>query len=567
MSEKSLASTGALQIAGCRVEPSTLRVVRDGRETRLESKAMQVLVYLAERVGQVVSRAELEERLWPGRIVTEDSVTTAIAKLRRALGDNARRPRIVETVPKSGYRLIADVVAADEHPLPHGKPLPSQPPSGKPSLIRHSGRAILGAVMLGLLAIIFRVSELDEFGAPDRSRPTAARPSVAVLPLENLGESPDEDYFANGITADLITDLSKVEGLLVIAPGSVFAYESGDARPRKVAADLDVAYVVVGSVQRLGDRLRINTQLIEASKERALWGERFNGSINDLFDIQDKIADAVIAALQVELAPAERASLAERPTASVLAYDYYLRGFEEHGTRNDASNRAARNHFQKAIDIDPGFARAYAGLALTYSREAIDGWTPTPSRSLELAADYARTASSMDPSVPQVHFVTGQVELFQGRHLAAVESARRAIEADPNYADAYALQAWVLSYSGRPREALSSLQIAMRLNPRPPASYLEILGEIQFVEHAYDDSAATFRRVLYINPGYTRARLWNAAALARAGSSESASWEVLELLAETPSLSLGRLQFSFPFRDIRMLEELMQGLRMAGLPE
>jgi len=415
--------------------------------------------------------------------------------------------------------------------------------------------------------MIFRVSDLDEDGASDHPRALAARPSVAVLPLENLGESPEEDYFANGITADLITDLSKVEGLLVIAPGSVFAYESSDARPHKVAADLEVGYVVVGSVQRLGNRLRINTQLIEATEERALWGERFSGSVDDLFDIQDKIAGAVLAALQVELAPSERASLADRPTASVLAYDYYLRGFEEHGRRDDENNRAARNHFRKAVEIDPDFARAYAGLALTYSREAIDGWTPTPSRSLERAADFARTALRMDPSIPQVHFVTGQVELFQGNHLAAVESARRAIESDPNYADAYALQAWVLSYSGRTREALSSLQIAMRLNPRPPASYLEILGEIQFVEHAYDESAATFRRVLYINPDYTRARMWSAAALARAGSSETASWEVLELLAATPSLSIGRLKFSFPFKDPRVLEELMQGLRMAGLPE
>jgi len=228
--------------------------------------------------------------------------------------------------------------------------------------------------------------------------------------------------------------------------------------------------VIVGSVQRQEARLRINVQLIEASAERALWGERYDGPMSDIFDLQDRLAAAVIAALEVELAPSERASLAKRPTANVIAYDHYLRGFEEHGRRSETQNLSARAHFQTAIELDPAFARAYAGLALTYTREAMDGWTSTPWRSLDLAAELAETAAVMDPSLAQVHFVTGQVDLFRHRYVQAVEAAERAITADKNYADAHALLAWILNYAGRPGEALSALESAMRLSTRPPAS-------------------------------------------------------------------------------------------------
>jgi adenylate cyclase len=173
----------------------------------------------------------------------------------------------------------------------------------------------------------------------------------------------------------------------------------------------------------------------------------------------------------------------------------------------------------------------------------------------------------MDSSLPQALFVTGQVKLFQRRHVEAIAAAERALAIDPNYADAYALLAWILNYTGRSAKALSALQRAMRLNPRPPASYLEILGEIHFVEGRYDESTSTFQRVLVINPGYLRARMWNAAALARAGSSDLAEWEVSELLIESPDLTLDRLKVAFPFDNSESLRTILASLRAAGLPE
>ena len=257
--------------------------------------------------------------------------------------------------------------------------------------------------------------------------------------------------------------------------------------------------------------------------------------------------------------------LARRPTTSVTAYDHYLRGLEEHGRRSSEQNRSARAHFERAIELDPRFARAYAGLALTHSRDAIDGWTLTPSRSIEQAAEWADRAAAMDPSLPQVHFVSGQVDLFRRRHREAVEATRRAIRVDPNYADAYALSAWILSYAGRPEDALAAMETAMRLNPRPTGSYLEVLGEIRFVQGRYAESADVFRQVLDINPAYTRARMWRAAALALAGEIDQAEWEADELRVLSPDFSLARLEFAFPFRDPRMLQRLLDGLREAGL--
>ena len=554
----------AFEVAGCRVEPASLQVTVDGQDVRVEAKVMLVLLYLSEHAGRVVSRAELEEQLWPGRVVTEDSVTKAIAKLRRVFGDDAHNPRVIETIPKSGYRLIADVerpietrppVASDSDPATHTPPRHRTP---KWKWVVAIGAAVL--LIAGLLQTLVWVAPV-----PPQSVAKPDRPAVAVIPFENLGRMPDDDYFADGITADLITDLSKLNGLLVIAPGTTFTYRDGGAEPARISSELGVDYLVTGTVQRLQQDLRINVNLIDARSGRALWGERYVGDLEQVFPMQDRITVEVAAALEVELAPADHQRLASRSTTSIAAYDAYLRGFEAHGRRSEAQNLLARRYFEEAVALDPEFARAYAGLALTYSREAIDGWTPEPSRSLELAARQADKAAELDPSLPQVHFVIGQVRLFQRLHYEAVAAAERAIDVDPNYADAFALLAWTLNYAGRPTKAMSALNMAMRLNPRPPASYLEILGEIYFVQGRYQDSASMFQQVLDVNPAYLRARLWNAAALVRAGAGDLASWEVDEALIASPNLTTARLTFAFPFKDPRTEELALDALLTAGL--
>lgn len=534
--------------------------MRGDQDTRLEAKAMKVLVYLVRHAGEVVSRGDLEQQIWPGLIVTEDSLTNAIAKLRRAFEDDARHPRLIETVPKIGYRLIAPLTPIhDSHDETQGTDS-TAPRNPRRSLLWASG--ILSLLLLLVLA--WRFTAQDQAGRMAQ-QPLQTRPMLAILPFENLGASAQHNYFANGITADLITDLSKVSSLSVIAPGSVFAYEDSEMTLPEIFSDLQAGYVVVGSVQHLGDRLRINVQLMAAPSERAIWAERYEGVLEDVFDIQDRIVAALVSALKVELAPVERAILAKRPTTSIAAYDEYLRGLEEHGHRSSDENSSAKIHFRRAITLDPGFARAYAGLAMAFSRDAIDGWTSDPLQALERAKELADQAAEIDPSIPQVHFITGQVELFRRRHSEAIKATERATEINPNFADAYALRAWILSYAGRPEEALATMQKAMSLNPRPTASYLEVLGEIRFVQRKYAASAETFQRVLEINPVYMRARMWLIAALAHQGLMDEAAWEAIQLKVTNPEFTLSQLEFAFPFKDPRKLYLLLDGLRKAGV--
>jgi len=549
-------------LAGYHVNPATLRVTRGHQETRLEAKAMQVLVYLVKHAGEVVGRADLERHVWPGLVVTEDSLTNAIAKLRRALHDDARHPRLIETVPKIGYRLMAPLNAIDSVREEAGDAgaMPSRP-------ARRSRKWVAGLFSLLLLPVLAGVVVMLERSGRLAGVPGAQKPTVAILPFENLGMSVEHDYFANGMTSDLITDLSKVSGLSVIAPGSVFAYEDSQATLSDIFNELQAGYVVVGSVQHLGNRFRANVQLMAAPSERAIWAERYEGTLEDLFAVQDQMISALTSALKVELAPLERAILAKRPTTSIAAYDEFLRGLEAHGHRTSDENSSAKLHFRRALSLDPAFARAYAGLAMAFSRDAIDGWTGEPLKALEKAKALADQAAAIDPAIPQVHFITGQVELFRHHHDAAVRATERATAINPNYADAYALRAWILSYAGRTDEALVAMRKALSLNPRPTASYLEVLGEIQFVRGEYAESVKTLQQVLEINPVYMRARMWLITALAHQAQLDEAAWEAAQLKVANPDFSISQLEFAFPFRDPRDLYRLLYGLRLAGLDE
>lgn len=562
-----LSTAKPFRVAAFDVEPSALRIGIDGRTVRLEPKTMQVLVYLAENAGRVISRAELEENLWQGRVVTEDALTASISKLRRAFEDNAREPRIIETLPKTGYRLIADVRWSDDGPVGSL----AQGTAGSSKAQRLSPRAGLLLLLAGLVGITtWLMARQCSHELIEVSLPTGVlegKPSVAILPFENLGKDLEQDYFANGITMSVITAMSRVSGLLVIAPGSVFTYRESDTGTRQISRELNADYVIRGSVQRQAGRVRVNVQLIDGTSERALWAKRFDKEWDDVFRLQDHIVAELVKALRIELTPGERDALTQRPTTDIQAYDLFLKGLEEYGRRSPEGNRAARDYFQQVIELDPGFARAVAGLALVYSREAVDGWSADPSRSLERAADLASTAKKINPAIPQVHFVAGQVALFHHEHAAAIEAAKEAIRLSPNYADAYALLAWILNYAGEPEEALEVLGTAVRLNPVMPASYSEMLGEIRFQQGNYAEAMAAFNRALQINPSHMRARMWLIAVLVHTNALEEAQWQTEELLQWIPNFSLQRLRYAFPFRDRSMEKKLLESLHQAGLPE
>jgi adenylate cyclase len=418
-----------------RIDPSALRIERNGLSQHVEARVMEVLMALAREPGRVVSRLELEREVWSGRIVTDDAVTNAVGKLRKALHDSSRQPRVIETIAKSGYRLMIEPVT-DVSESPQALTALDGRSSSRPLL-----QVTLLITILCVVAIWVWTAWEEQTTALLRDDAVA---SIAVIPFEVIGEDRSQAYFAEGITLDLITELSRMPGLLVIAPGTMSYDRERGANDRAIAAELDVRYLIRGGVQRIGDRIRINVRLLEAERGQTLWAERFVGETRRLFQIQDEVVESIANALPIRLALSEHVLKRRGATESIAAYDEFLRGRERYGRLTPEDNRMAQPHFEWAIVLDPGFARAHAGLALTWSRLAIDGWTEDPQGALSKAAQFAEEAAEIDPSLPQVHFVRAQVELFRGRHANAAEAVAAALDLDPNYADAYALQAWIL---------------------------------------------------------------------------------------------------------------------------
>ncbi len=528
---------------------------------------MEVLLTLTDKPGKVISRTEIERAVWPGRVVTEDAVTNAVVKLRKAIGDSARHPRFIETIAKRGYRLMVEPALE----TPASMPAPDQSIPHAPERLATAAPkpAALGAlaalVALGLAVAVglwigTNPNEAStELGGPE--------PSIAVLPLDTLADAPGQSYFAEGITLDLITELSRIPGLLVIAHGTASGYRRSNASDPELGEQLGVSYLVRGGVQRSRDRLRINVRLIETGKASTLWAGRFEGEQGQVFRIQDQVVAGIAEALRDALQQPLDVPKRGQATRSIAAYDAFLRGQERYGRRTPDEHREALALFERAASLDPAFARAYAGQALAWSRLAIDGWNEGTQDALEKAAVLARKAADIDPEIPQIHFVQAQVALFRGRHEHAADAAATAIELNPNYADAQALLAWVLHYAGRPDQALPALREALKRNPGSAASYHEIAGEVHFAAERYQQALEELRIALDRNPAHVRARLLFAASLSALGQTDRAEWEAQELLSVHPRIALSQLPRAFPFKDPRQLESLTNALRRVGLPE
>ncbi len=547
------------------VDPAANRLFRGVREVRVEPKAMRVLTYLAERQGEVVSRHDLEAHVWTGMVVTDDAVTNTVIKLRKALGDKARDPSYIETISKSGYRLIADIsaVAGTGDPTASATQTTSgMAPHGQPSW---SKILLIGLLVLsGTLVFWFTAS--PPLSHPDLAAQTpTSGPVVAVLPFENLSADPEQDYFSDGITEDLITDLSKITGLRVVARNSVFAYKGSTETEQQIGADLHARYIVKGSVRRAEDRLRINVRLTDAKDGSSQWAERYDREVADIFRVQDEITRRVVSALRVTLSSDDRQRLLRKYTASVEAYDLFLHGLDHYGRRSGEDNALAKEFFERAIAIDPGFARAYAGLALTYTINAVNGWGATLERSLTQAEALVNKAQELDTDLPQVHFVTAEVAMYKGKHLAALDEVARAIELKPSYADAYALLGWVLHFAGRPQEGLVAMKQAIDLNPNVPGAYRMVQGALRYALEEFAEAIQMLELAVEGNPNYQLARVFLAAAYAAAGHEEEANWQISEILTLNPDFSLADVERGAPFRDPIYRERFLSDLKRAGL--
>ncbi len=555
-----------LQVGDWTVEPALNQLSAAGKSVKLEPKAVAVLVYLADRPGQVVSREALLSAVWPSVVVGDDALTQAVIKLRKALGDVLEKPAYIQTISKGGYRLVAPVVRAAEiasAPVrPDAEPLYAE----RKRRVSWMAGAGIAAVLLAAAGAWWIEGERLT-GDPPRQAPMAsieaartAQPTVAIRPFEALGNDPQAVLLARGITADLVTDLSKVFGLWVIGVTPVDG-QAGGATPSNAPP---VRYLVSGTVQRVDEHLRLHVHLTDAETGKQLWSERFDRALSDLFAIQEELGPKILHVLPAKVSEAEMRRVAQRHTRNLEAYEYFQRGQLALLVRQRAENETARELFRRAIALDAAFARAYAGLALTYAADYRNQWTGDGAAALERASEMARTAHQINPDIPETYWVLAYVHEQRRQHEQALQYLETAVRLYPSFADGYALMGSVNTYVGRPADTVRLLRTAMRLNPQAGSLYFLILGRAYLFLGDLEQARVNLEHALSRNLANLEAHVYMAALHVTAGDKAAAAWEAEEIRALQPGFSSRGWLETYPMTDVTQKAKLVQALGQLG---
>lgn len=547
--------------------PAQGMLVRGDEKVRIEPKAMEVLAYLVSRPGEVVSRGELEREVWHGALVGYDSVTSTITKLRRAFGDDAKDPQYIATVPKRGYRLVAEVAAT-----PNATQTNSDAPAADALAPRVTDRwrpwaivSLLGVALLVVAWMALRPGPVQPRAAAIPR--TGALPNLVVLPFANLTEDPDQRYLTDGVSEDIIAGLSRLSGLRIIARNSAFAFTGVDTDPREVARQLGVRYVLQGSVQQSGQDLRVTAKLIDTRSGEHLWAEQFNGDTRDLLSLQNRVADRTVTALSVRLTEDERRTLSSKPTTSSEAYHFYLRGRVIPGSMSERESELARSMYRRAIEKDPGFVLAYAGLARTYIEDFRSSRGENAEAAASQALQLAKKAVTLDDNLPQAHFALGYVSLYgRAEHELAIREAERAITLDPNYADAYALLSSSYFFAGELDKTLPLDQEAMRLNPTSSYVYDLHIGRFHYMQGRYRQALEFFQRSAAKNYNHEPTHVWLTATYAKLDNRDEAEWGADQVRTLDPQFTIDEWMRLRPYKLASQRQQLVDGLRAAGLP-
>ncbi len=395
------------------------------------------------------------------------------------------------------------------------------------------------------------------------------QPSIAVLPFNNMSGDPEQEYFSDGITEDIITDLSKVAGLLVIARNSSFAYKGKSVDIRVVGRELGVTSVLEGSIRRAGNRVRITGQLIDAGTGAHLWADRYDRDLTDIFAVQDEVTGEIVKALRVTLTPSEKARIAGSGTTNLEAHDLFLRGREIAiaPTKNRQTFEQSVALFRRAIELDPDYADAYAALAMTYNLDFHNRWTDDPDKSLDIAARLANQAIEKGPNEPFGHYVESVIASFKGDLALATAEAEKALAINPNYAQAHSSRGIIDIYNGEPMLGIPRLELSMRLDPAFVQQYIHFVGLAYLVAGKYEAAAAQFKERILLSPQTDLSRAFYASTLGHLGQVDEARRIWRELKEINPRYDfeghLGRL----PFRKPEDAARIREGLAKAGLPD
>lgn len=548
-------------VADWYVDVDSNRIQSGQQDIKLESRVMTLLVYLAENQGSVVSREQLEADVWSGRVISYDALTSCITRLRKVLGDDSRKPVYIETVPKKGYRLIAPVswnnadVTAEEN-----------------AQDRETGRKrpvpvtnIMLTVLVLLLAVAAIVIIMSQKTVTDNPVVLTETPSIIVLPFDNLSNDAGQEYFSDGITADISIALSKLSGLRVIAPQSMLI-ESGEYDGDRGLGSQQLArYLLAGSVQRADNKLRVNVMLIDNDTHHQIWAESYDREITAVFDVQDEITARIVSTLEIKLTEEEKSRVAHRFTNSIDAYDQFLRAQALYTQHTNNENLLARDHLRQAIQLDPNFARAYSTLALTYVDEYRYNWSSSTENPLLQTLKLAEKAVTIDNSLPQAYWSLAYAQLHLHRYDQAIASINQSFKVNPSYADGYAILALIHIYRGDADQGMKMIRQAMRLNPDYPAQYISVMGQAYYYQGDFENAAAVFRDAVDKNFSLLTAHIMLTATLSQLGLQDEASWSAGQLRTLSPGFIMTDVARIFPIKNEEKLQAIFEQLRLAGL--
>lgn len=502
-------------------------------------QVFDLLVYLVQKRDRVVSKDDLLEAVWHGRIVSESTLTSHINAVRKAVGDSGEKQHLIRTVARKGFRFVGEVrevqMSSDRGPAKSTLPTRSNETSRVPAL-----------------------------ALPDK-------PSIAVLPFQNMSGDPEQDYFADGMVEDIITALSRMSWLFVIARNSSFTYKGRAVDIKQVGRELGVRYVLEGSVRKAGSHVRISGQLIDALTGAHIWADRFDGALEGIFGLQDQVTASVIGAIAPKLERAEIERAKRKPTENLDAYDYYLRAMASLYQWTKESNNEALRLLYRAIELDPNFASAYGVAAWCYIWRKTQGWIADGTQGTAEAARLARRAVDLGKD-DAIALSAGGYALahIAGDLDGGAAFIDRALVLNPNLAGTWLNSGWVRIWQGEPEVAIEHLARAVRLSPLDPILFRMqgAIASAHFFAGRYGEALSWAEKALRESPNLQQALRISAAGHALAGRLEGAREAVARMLSLDPDLRIANLKDRLPtFRRPEDLARYIEGLRMAGVPE
>jgi TolB-like protein/DNA-binding winged helix-turn-helix (wHTH) protein/Tfp pilus assembly protein PilF len=530
-------------------------LTRGGEAIAVEPQVFDLLIYLVENRDRVVSKDDLIETIWNGRIVSESTLTSRINAARTAVGDSGKDQAVIRTIARKGFRFVGNVQSCNgKAPSDASGALASRP-------------ALSGALapQSATTAAELQQLELSPSAIP-ASLPPLDRPAIAVLPFVNISGEGEQEYFSEGISEDIITALSKLRWFYVVARNSSFSYKGKSVHLRQIGEELGVGYVIEGSVRKDGDQVRITAQLNDVVTGSHLWAERYDRNLADVFAVQDEITQAVVAAIEPQLYAAESFRSHRKTPDNMAAWDLVMRALQHYWRVTRQDNLVAQALLEKAISVDPGYGQALSLLAACHTFAAHMGWVEM-SKAVPIAERAALAAIRADSEDAWAHYALASVYLFNKRFEDSVAEYELALRLNPNFSPARGIYGVALSYRGRWQEGLAAAQQALRFSPRDPfaAIYCGVAAYCQYLGRNYIEAVRLSREGLRQRSDFVGAHRVLTASLGMSGETEAAKAALEALRRVQPSISLAWLGSEMPFEREEDRAHYLEGFRRAGL--